>query len=68
MKATPANKRGPVLQSIPVAAVLEASVEPDVVGTVNVAVTVSKSPCHIKQDADEINGSRRIACGRCCAH
>ena len=42
MKATPAFKLEPAGQEKPIAAAVVAPVEPDVVGTVNVAVTQSK--------------------------
>ena len=63
MKFTPTNKKELVSQvrpSIPIAATVEASVEPDAAGTVNVAVTLSKVSCYIKHDADEIDDGRRI--------
>ena len=43
MKATPAYKSEPVGQEKPIAATVVAPVEPDAVGTVNVAVTESKA-------------------------
>ena len=70
VKFTPANRKELVSQvrpSIPIAATVEAPVEPDMVGTVNVAVTHSKVPCYIKHGADEIDNGYGIARGRCYA-
>ena len=65
MNVTPVRRiLGQLVPLIPTQAEAEARTGRVIsLGTVNVPMTQLKSPCHIKQDVDEIHGGRRIARG-----